>query len=142
MISLCITNRLRPLLNTIISPEQKGFIEGRSIADCTRLMSDIIYECECKNIDGLILFVDFEMAFDSLSWNFINEILPKFNLGPNFIKWINMFQKNSMSRITLNGHLSDPFRLHSGCRQGDPISPYIFILCSEFLALAFKNEKK
>ena len=59
LISLCITNLLRPLLNSLISPEQKGFIEGRSIADCTRLMSDIIYECESKNMDGLILLVDF-----------------------------------------------------------------------------------
>ena len=105
-------------------------------------MSDIIHESETKNIDGLILLVDFEKAFDSLSWDFIHEILPKFNLGPKFIKWIRMFQENSRSRITLNGHLSDPFSLQRGCRQGDPISPYIFILCSEFLALAFKNEPR
>ena len=43
--------------------------------------------------------------------------------------------------MILNGHLSDPFLIHRGCRQGDPISHYIFILCSEFLALAFKNEQ-
>ena len=140
LISLCITNRLRPLLQNIISPEQKGFIEGRSIADCTRIMCDIIHECEQQNKDGLILLVDFEKAFDSLSWTYIQEILPKFNLGPNFIKWISMFQNDSQSRVILNGHLSDPFKLKRGCRQGDPISPYIFILCSEILALAIKNE--
>ena len=141
IISQCITNRLRPFLDTIISPEQKGFIEGRSIADCTRLMSDIIFECERQGKDGLILLVDFEKAFDSLSWEFIHKILTEFNFGPNFIKWISMFQKNSKSRIILNGHLSSPFQLHRGCRQGDPISPYIFILCSEFLALALNNEE-
>ena len=140
LISLCITNRLRPLLHNIISTEQKGFIEGRSIADCTRLMCAIIYECEKQLRDGLILLVDFEKAFDSLSWKYIHEILPKFNLGPNFIKWISMFQNDSQSRVILNGHLSTPFKLKRGCRQGDPISPYIFILCSEMLALAFKNE--
>ena len=52
-----------------------------------------------------------------------------------------MFQQNSKARVILNGHLSDPFIIHRGCRQGDPISPNIFILCSEFLALAFKNEQ-
>ena len=52
-----------------------------------------------------------------------------------------MFQMNSNSRMILNGHLSEPFSLERGCRQGDPISPYIFILCSEYLALVFKNDK-
>ena len=142
LISLCITNRNRPLLNKIISQEQKGFLENRSIADCSRLIYDIITETELANKSGLILLVDFQKAFDSLSWEFIDEVLDKFNFGPNLKKWIQMFQLNSNSRIILNGHLSEPFLLERGCRQGDPISPYIFILCSEYLALAFKEDKK
>ena len=94
LISLCITNRLRKVLNRIISPEQKGFLEGRTISDCTRIMFDIIHSCQTKNIDGLILLVDFQKAFDSLSWDFINETLTTLNFGNNFIKWINIFQKN------------------------------------------------
>ena len=52
-----------------------------------------------------------------------------------------MFQKNSNSSIIINGNLSESFNLFRGCRQGDPISPYIFILCTEFLTLALKNPK-
>ena len=139
LISLCITNRLRPLLPNIISEEQKGFLTGRSISDCTRIMYDIIFEYENRGIDGLILLVDFEKAFDSLSWRFIHQVLKKYNFGNNFIKWINVFQQGSNSRIILNGNLSGAFNLHRGCRQGDPISPYLFILCSEFLTIAIKN---
>ena len=102
-------------------------------------MYDIIFECENRGIDGLILLVDFEKAFDSLSWRFIHQVLKKYNFGNNFIKWINMFQQGSNSRIILNGNLSDAFNLYRGCRQGDPISPYLFILCSEFLTIAIKN---
>ena len=142
IISLCITNRLRPVLNRIISQVQKGFLKGRSIADCTRVMYDIIWNCEHKLTDGLILLIDFEKAFDSLSWDYIHETLTKFNFGENFKKWITMFQQHSNSRIILNGHLSDPFNLHRGCRQGDPISPYLFILCTEFLTLAFKTNQQ
>ena len=66
LISHVITNRLRKVLNRIISPEQNGFLEGRNISDCTRLIYDIIYACQTKEIDGLLLLVDFEKAFDSL----------------------------------------------------------------------------
>ena len=141
IISTCITNRLRPLLKSIISPEQKGFLEDRSINDCTRLMCDIINECDNRSIKGLILLIDFEKAFDSISWSFINSTLRKMNFGDSFIKWITMFQMGSTSKITLNGHYSQSFPLQRGCRQGDPISPYLFILCSELLTLAIKNDR-
>ena len=139
IISSVLLTRLRTVLNRIISPEEKGFLEGRSISDCTRLMYYIIFSCDQLNIDGLILLIDFEKAFDSLSWEFIGKTLEEFNFGENFRKWINLFQSKSNSCVILNGHLSQPFLLHRGCRQGDPISPYLFILCSEYLTLAFKN---
>ena len=63
------------------------------------------------------------------------------NFGDNFIRWIEIFQKNSNSRLILNGHDSDPFPVERGCRQGDPISPYLFNVCSEFLTLAIKESE-
>ena len=134
LLSLCITNRLREILCRVISREQKGFLKGRTISDCTRLMYDLIYSYLSTNTDGLILLIDFEKAFDSLSWKFIHETLENFNFGKNFIKWIKLFQNNTKSRIILNGHLSESFTLERGCPQGDPISPY-FVLrnsCSSF----------
>ena len=141
IISTCITNRLRPLLKTIISPEQKGFLEGRTINECTRIIYDIINESHQQNIEGLILLIDFEKAFDSISWDFIRNTIKKMNFGDSFIKWVCMFHHGSTSKITLNGHYSIPFPLERGCRQGDPISPYLFIICSEILALAIKNDQ-
>ena len=90
------------------------------------MIYDIINETEIQNKSGLILLVDFQKAFDSLSWEFVDEVLDSFNFGPNLKQWINMFQKKSNSRIILNGHLSEPFSLERGGRKGDPISPYIF----------------
>ena len=142
LISACITNRIRKILDKLISSEQKGFIPGRTISDCSRLMYDIIFSCQNLNIDGLILLIDFEKAFDSLSWPFIHETLKKFNFGPNLQKWVKILQYRSNSRIILNGHLSEPFYLERGCRQGDPLSPYLFILCAETLTLAFKQSRK
>ena len=104
-------------------------------------MYDIIEGTREHNIDCLILLVDFEKAFDSISWPFINQSLENFNFGKKFKSWINMFQTGSTSKIILNGHFSSPFKLQRGCRQIDPISPYLFILCSEFLTLAFNKNQ-
>ena len=121
-----------------MSPEQNGFLEDRSINDCTRLMHDIINECNSKGVDGLILLVDFKKAFDSISWKFIAKSLKYLNFGRVFINWIRMFQEGATSIILLNGHQTEPFHIKRSCRQGDLICPYIFILCTEFLTQAFK----
>ena len=117
-------------------------MENRSITDNTRLMMDIMLEMAAGNETGLILLVDYEKAFDSLSWSFITQTLELFNFGENIIGWIETLRKNSKSCVTLNGHLSEYFALERGCRQGDPISPYLFILCGEILSTAIRNDPK
>lgn len=138
----CIANRLKPFLNKLIHTDQTGFISGRFIGENIRLVYDLMQYTEENNIPGLLLLIDFEKAFDSLSWAFINKVLKTLNFGSSFINWINVFHKNSKSAINQLGHLSNFFYLGRGCRQGDPISPYIFILCAEMLALKVrKNEQ-
>lgn len=88
---------------------------------------------------GLILLIDFENAFDSVSWIFINSVLDFFNCGPSFKKWINVFYSNIVSCVNVNGHLSEWFGICRGCRQGDPLPPYIFLMCAEILAILIRN---
>ena len=90
----------------MISTDQTGFIEGRFIGENTRLVYDILHYTEEKNIPGLLLFIDFEKAFDSLSWSFINKVLKLFNIGPSIRNWITVSYKNSRSAVTQCGCLS------------------------------------
>ena len=73
-------------------------------------------------------------AFDTIEWPFIEEVFKIFNVGENFINMIKLVQKNSTSRVEQNGHLSDYITLERGCRQGDPLSSYVFVLCAETLS--------
>ena len=94
-----------------------------------------------ENIPGLIIFLDFQKAFDSVEWDFILECLESFNFGPEFLGWVKAFYKNIQSCISNSGTLSDLFTLERGVRQGDRISPYIFVLAAEALAIAVRQNK-
>ena len=65
--------------------------------------------------------------------------MEKFNFGENIINWVRSLQTDSNSKILQNGHLSKEIELGRGCRQGDPISPYLFVLAAEFLAEAIRE---
>ena len=131
--SSVIANRLKAVLNKLINNNQKGFISGRYIGENIRTVYDILFETKQQNIPGLLLSVDFQQAFDTVSWKFIDKTLDYFNFGSSVKKCIKLFQTGAQSCILQNGHLSESFTLQRGCRQGDPISPYIFILCVEIL---------
>ena len=73
--SSAIANRMKPYLNYLIDNSQTGFISGRNIADSTRLVYDIIHTTEKLNIPGLLVSIDFQKAFDSISWDFVYHTL-------------------------------------------------------------------
>ena len=135
-----IANRINTVFDSLIHEDQKGFISGRFIGENVKLSYDILFETKNQNLPGLILSVDFEKAFDTVSWKFIEKVLDYFNFGPSVKSWIKLFQKGSESGIIQNGHMSDFLKLKRGCHQGDPISPYIFILCAEILGKMIRNK--
>ena len=83
--SASIANRIKTVLPSIISDDQKGFMKGRYIGENIRKIYDLMQYTEKENIPGMLLTVDCEKAFDSISWSFLHKALVFFNFGPDII---------------------------------------------------------
>lgn len=133
--------RLKKVLPSIIDHDQTGFLEGRYIGENIRTISDLIEYTSLKNSPGIILLIDFEKAFDTIQWRHLMNSLKYFNFGESFIHWIQVIYSNIESTIINNGHTSQFFSISRGIRQGCPISPYLFIIAVEVLAISIRANK-
>ena len=85
---------------------------------------------------------DFEKAFDSSSWKFMYEALSHLGFGPDFTMWIKLFNINIKATALPAGFLSKFINIERGCKQGDPIAPYLFIICAQILFILIHNNIK
>jgi len=140
--SKAIAKRLEKVLPDIIHYDQNAFVKGRTIFDATRTISDVMDFTHAKDYKGIMTAIDFEKAFDSLNWDFLSKSLESFGFGVSFKTWIKTFYNNISSSVTNNGFSTPSFNLERGVRQGDPLSPFLFIIVLELLAISVRNNNQ
>ena len=141
IIAKALSNRLTKILPFIIEDDQTGYVSGRFIGCNIRLIEDILSQTTKLNIAGILLTIDFEKAFDSIRWDFIRKTLRNFNFGDRFISYISTLYNQITTTVINNGHISSWFNPKRGVRQGCPLSPYLFILAVEVLAISIRQNR-
>ncbi|PNY16800.1 ribonuclease H, partial [Trifolium pratense] len=135
IISKVLADRLAKIMPTIISKEQRGFIQDRNIKDCICLASEAINLLHNKSYGGNVAMkIDISKAFDTLEWPFLLKVLKQFGFNSTFCHWIEVILSSAHLSISINGTLNGYFNCSRGVRQGDPLSPLLFCLAEEVLS--------
>ena len=99
-----IANLFKHVLRNLIDSDQTSFLKGRFIGEYICLINAIIkYAAAKKKIPGLLLFLAFKKAFDTVEWPFLQKTLQHYNFGPSAMNWIRLFYHNTESCILNNG---------------------------------------
>ena len=131
IIAAAVANRIKHVLPSIIDRDQTGFMKDRFIGDNTRLTYDLIQALKKEKRSALFVSLDIEDAFNAVDWDFARMVMRTRNFPEETLNLFNMLYVGSYSRPVYNGHISEKIMLERSCRQGDPLSPYIFLLVIE-----------
>ncbi|GJR52786.1 RNA-directed DNA polymerase, eukaryota [Tanacetum coccineum] len=139
IIAKILANRLVMVLGDLVSEVQSAFIANRQILDGPFILNELIQWCKSKKKQTMIFKIDFEKAYDSVRWDYLDDVLEKFGFGSKWRGWIHNCLHSSKGSILVNGSPTDEFHFRRGLKQGDPLSPFLFILVMESLHLSFQN---
>ena len=139
IISGVIANRFKVALPFVIGLSQKGFVDGRYMGEVTRLLYDTIHDAySTKGKKGLIMSIDFEKAFDSVSFDFMEKAIEIAGFPNKLRTWVKILLNKFQSHINHAGNLLKLIELGRGARQGDPIASILFVLAIEVLLITIR----
>ena len=139
LISKVYAEQLKEVMPDLVHPNQVAYVKGRFIGEGIRVIEESMHYTKQNNINAYAIAIDFEKAFDSVSWEYLWETLDAFNIPKQFIDAIKLLYNDIESCVVNNGKSTQYFKIKRGVRQGDPIAAYLFTLAIELLAIKIRN---
>jgi hypothetical protein len=135
------TNRISQVAQNVISLSQTTFIPGRNIMEGVIVLHETIHEMHRKKQSGVILKLDFEKAYDKLNWNFNQQTLRMKGFSPIWRKWVASFMEGGHMGVKVNDLVGQNFQTKKGVRQDDHLSPLLFNIVVDMLAVLINRAK-
>ncbi|GKA63921.1 RNA-directed DNA polymerase, eukaryota [Tanacetum coccineum] len=136
VVTKILATRLAPIIPDIISDTQSAFLAKRNILDGPFILNELLSWCKKYNKQAMFFKVDFAKAFDCVRWDYLLDVMKSFGFGPNWCRWIQGTLSSARASVLVNGSPTDEFSFYRGLKQGDPLSPFLFILIMESLHLS------
>jgi hypothetical protein len=115
---------------------------GRHILEGVLVLHETVHEIHRKKLDGIIMKIDFEKAYDKVKWDFLQQVLRMKGCDPTWCQWINQYVSKGSVGIKVNDQLGHYFQTRKGLRQGDPLSPILFNIVADILAILIARAKE
>ncbi|KAA3468576.1 reverse transcriptase [Gossypium australe] len=145
LIAKTIANRMQDVMGHCIDKTQGAFVPGRLISDNVLLAYEILHTFQLKRTGRkgyMAVKLDMSKAYDRVEWDFLKDVMIKMGFAMNWVELIMKCISTSSYAVILNGSRGRTFKPSRGLRQGDPLSPFLFLICSEGLSALMRSTKQ
>ena len=139
LLAKVLANRLKKVVGKVVSPAQNAFVMGRQILDASLIANEVIDSWQKRKEKGLICKLDIEKAYDSINWQFLLKVLQKMGFGSKWLGWMWSCLSLAKFLVLVNGVPAGFFPSSKGLRQGDALSPYLFVMGMEVLDVLIRR---